>query len=182
MNRRAALRLFIAAALPASGALAHGAAPQKAFETIEIAAAPEKVWAVVGDFQDAGWLAGVVKFEGGEGNAPDRAWRRLTFANGGTIDERLVQYDAAEMSLRYMIEHGDFDALPVGNLSATLKVSPSPAGARVEWKARFYRAFPGGNPPERFTDEVAIAAVSTYFKAGLAALKVRVERPRGERQ
>jgi len=176
VNRRAALRLLVAAALPAPAVLAHGAAPQKAFEAIEIAAAPEKVWAVVGDFQDAGWLAGVVKVEGGEGNTPDRAWRRLSFSNGGTIDERLVQYDAAEMSLRYMIEHGDFDVLPVGNLSATLKVTAADGGARVEWKARFYRAFPGGNPPEQYTDEKAVAAVSAYFKAGLAALKAKVER------
>lgn len=180
MNRRAALRplgAVVALALLPKAALGHGAAPQKAVETIEIAAAPEKVWATVGNFQDASWLSGVVKTEGEGDSTPDRAWRRLTFAQGGTIAERLVQYDAAEMSLRYMIEHGDFDVLPVGNLSATIKVTGAAGGARVEWKSRFYRAFPGGNPPERFTDEVAIAAVSAYFKAGLSALKAKVEGP-----
>jgi hypothetical protein len=178
VNRRAALRPLGAAALLAllpQAALGHGAAPQKAVETIEIAATPERVWAVVGDFQDASWLPGVVKAEGDGDSAPDRAWRRLTFANGKTIDERLVQYDAAEMALRYMIEHGDFEVLPVGNLSATIKVTTAAGGSRVEWKSRFYRAFPGGNPPERFTDEIAVAAVSAYFKAGLSALKAKVE-------
>jgi len=180
VKRRAALRILRAAvllALTPGTALAHGAAPQKAFESIEIAASPERVWAIVGDFQDALWLPGVVEIKGGGGSKPDEAWRRLIFATGGAIDERLVQCDASEMSLRYMIEHGDFDILPVGNLSATLKVLPGPSGARVEWKARFYRAFPGGNPPERFTDEVAVDAVSAYFKAGLARLRARAEGP-----
>ncbi len=157
-------------------AFAHGAAPQKAFETIEIAAPAAKVWAVVGDFQDASWLPGVIKSEGEGGSIPEQARRRLIFAKG-EIDERLVQYDVGEMSLRYMIVRGDFAVLPVGNLSATINVSPAPGGAHVEWKSRFYRAFPGGNPPEQYTDEIAIAAVSAYFKAGLAALKARVEAP-----
>jgi hypothetical protein len=180
VKRRAALTLLGAAALlglaPAA-AQGHGAAPQKAVETIEIKAAAERVWAIVGDFQETSWLPGVVRAEGEGDSTPERARRRLTFANGGTIDERLVQYDPADMSLRYMIERGDFDVLPVGNLSATIKVSGVDGGARVEWKSRFYRAFPGGNPPERFTDEIAIAAVSAYFKAGLLTLKAKAEGP-----
>ena len=79
-----------------------------------------------------------------------------------------MQYDEAAMSLRYIIEHADIKVLPVGNLSATLNVrSRLPTAARiVEWKSRFYRAFPGGNPPEQFTDEVAVEAVSALFKSG----------------
>ena len=80
------------------------------------------------------------------------------------------------MSLRYLIEHVDINVLPVGNLSATLKVAASDGGSRVEWKSRFYRAFPGGNPPEQFTDEIAVQAVSSLFKAGLLALKAKAER------
>ena len=142
-----------------------------------LAAPPAKVWAVVGDFQDMGWLPGVVKTEGQGGVTPEIAKRRLFLAGGGVIDERLVQYDDAAMSLRYIIEHIDFAVLPVGNLSATLKVLPGASGGSVvEWKSRFYRAFPGGNPPDQYTDEVAVAAVSTLFKSGLAALKAKVER------
>jgi hypothetical protein len=144
-------------------------------ETIEIAAPPAKVWAVVGNFQDASWLPGVVRSEGEGGNTPERATRRLFLAHGA-IDERLVQYDEAAMSLRYLMEHVDIKLLPVGNLSATLKVTPAGAGSVVEWKSRFYRAFPGGNPPEQFTDEIAIAAVTDMFKSGLANLKAGIER------
>ena len=103
---------------------------------------------MVGDFQDMGWLPGVVKTEGQGGVTPEIAKRRLFLAGGGVIDERLVQYDDAAMSLRYIIEHVDFAVLPVGNLSATLKVSPAPSGGTVvEWKSRFYRAFPAAIRP-----------------------------------
>jgi hypothetical protein len=164
------------AALAPLAAFGHGATPQKVVETIEIDASPAKVWAVVGDFQDTSWLPGVVRSEGEGGNTPEIGKRRLFLASGAAIDERLVQYDESAMSLRYLMEHVDIKVLPVGNLSATLKVSPAGAGSLVEWKSRFYRAFPGGNPPEQFTDEIAVQAVTDLFKAGLANLKARVER------
>jgi hypothetical protein len=174
---RGLVALVATLALFPAAALAHGATPQKLVETIEIAAPPAKVWAIVGNFQDMGWLPGVVKTEGEGGVTPELAKRKLFLASGAVIDERLVQYDEAAMSLRYIIEHVDFAVLPVGNLSATLKVLPGASGGSVvEWKSRFYRAFPGGNPPDQYTDEVAVAAVSTLFKSGLAALKAKVER------
>jgi hypothetical protein len=179
MSARAALLSACLAALLALAsfaALAHGATPQKVVETIEIDAPPAKVWAIVGNFQDMNWLPGVLKTEGEGGATPELAKRRLTLASGATIEERLVQYDEASMSLRYLMEHVDINVLPVGNLSATLKVIPTEGKSVVEWKSRFYRAFPGGNPPEQFTDEIAVQAVSNLFRHGLAALKARAER------
>ena len=177
----AAARAFVIAttlALAPSFAAAHGATPQKVVETIEISAPPEKVWAVVGDFADVSWRPEIERVEAQGGNAPEAATRRLYYKRGGSIDERLVQYDGAARSLRYIIERADINVLPVGNLSATLTVRPLPDGAsRVEWKSRFYRAFPGGNPPEQFTDEVATDAVTRIFKAGLASLKAKLEQP-----
>jgi hypothetical protein len=171
------MRFAVAAALllfPAS-AFAHGATPQKVVETIDIAAPPAKVWAVVGDFQNMGWLPGVVKTEGDGGNEPEKARRRVTLESGATIDERLVQYDAAAFSLRWLIERIDFAVMPINNFSSTLTVRASAAGATVEWKSRFYRAFPGGNPPENYTDEKAVAAVEKMCRSGLAALKAQIE-------
>jgi len=176
----AALALLAAAsvALAPSVAAAHGATPQKVVETIEIAAPPDKVWAVVGDFADVSWRPEIERAEAEGGNVPEKAKRRLFYKRGGSLDERLVQYDSAAMSLRYIIERADINVLPVGNLSATLTVRGIADGAsRVEWKSRFYRAFPGGNPPEQFTDEVATDAVTRIFKAGLASLKAKLERP-----
>jgi hypothetical protein len=170
--------IIAALALAPSFAAAHGATPQKVVESIEIAAPPEKVWAVVGDFADVSWRPEIERVEAQGGNVPETATRRLYYKRGGSLDERLVQYDAAAMSLRYIIEHADINVLPVGNLSATLTVRGLGEGAsRVEWKSRFYRAFPGGNPPEQFTDEVATDAVTRLFKAGLASLKAKLEQP-----
>ncbi len=166
---------FLATLVPVA-ASAHGATPQKVVETIEIDAPPAKVWAIIGNFQDMSWLPGVVKTEGEGGVTPEVAKRRLTLANGATIEERLVQYDETSMSLRYLMEHVDINVLPVGNLSATLKVIPADGKSVIEWKSRFYRAFPGGNPPEQFTDEIAVQAVSSLFKTGLSALKAKAER------
>ncbi len=172
------LFLAFALALAPSVACAHGATPQKVVETIEIAAPPEKVWAVVGDFADASWRPEIERVEAQGGNVPETATRRLYYRRGGFLDERLVQYDGPAMSLRYIIERADIAVLPVGNLSATLTVRGIADGAsRVEWKSRFYRAFPGGNPPEQYTDEVATEAVSRLFKTGLASLKAKLERP-----
>ena len=171
-----AVLAFCIAALEPSVAAAHGATPQKVVETIEIAAPPDKVWAVVGDFADVSWRPEIERGEAEGGNVPEKAVRRLFYKRGGSLDERLVQYDAAAMSLRYIIERADINVLPVGNLSATLTVRGGADGAsRVEWKSRFYRAFPGGNPPEQFTDEVATEAVTQVFKAGLASLKAKLE-------
>jgi hypothetical protein len=167
-----------ALALAPSLAAAHGATPQKVVETIEIGAPPEKVWAVVGDFANVSWRPDIERVEAQGGNVPETAIRRLYYKRGGSLDDRLVQYDGAAMSLRYIIERADINVLPVGNLSATFTVRSLADGAsRVEWKSRFYRAFPGGNPPEQFTDEVAVDAVTRIFKAGLASLKARLERP-----
>ena len=113
---------FCIAALAPSVAAAHGATPQKVVETIEIAAPPDKVWAVVGDFADVSWRPEIERGEAEGGNVPEKAVRRLFYKRGGSLDERLVQYDGAAMSLRYIIERADINVLPVGNLSATLTV------------------------------------------------------------
>jgi len=40
-------------------AAAHGPSRKKVEETVTINAPPEKVWAVIGNFQDIGWVPGV---------------------------------------------------------------------------------------------------------------------------
>jgi len=50
---------------------AHGPTRQKVRESIEINAAPAKVWAVIGNFQDMSWLPPVTKTEGDKGKLPD---------------------------------------------------------------------------------------------------------------
>ena len=166
-----------AAFAPAStSAWAHGPTRQKVRESIEINAAPAKVWAAMGNFQDMSWLPPVSKTEGDKGNAIE-ATRRLTLADGATVDEELYKYDAEKMTYSYRITAVDVKVLPVTNYSSTLTVTPSAdgKGSSLEWAGAFYRGFPNNDPPPELSDEAAVKAVSGLYKAGLEALKKKVE-------
>ena len=110
---------FFAASMTA--ALAHGPTRQKVTETIEINAPVDKVWAVIGDFQNMGWHPAIEKTEGSGGNEPG-AKRTLTLKGGGKIHETLTKSDTAGHSLSYEITEVDVKVLPVSNYSSTLKV------------------------------------------------------------
>ncbi len=71
-------------------AFGHGPSRQKVTETVEINAPADKVWAVVGNFQDMSWHPAFAKLEGAGGNDAN-ATRTLTLTSGGTIDEKLLQ-------------------------------------------------------------------------------------------
>ncbi len=86
----------------ATPSLAHGPTRQKAVERIEINASPDKVWAVVGNFQDMGWHPAVAKTEGTGGNDVG-ATRKLTLKSGGTIEEKLGKYNKDSHILSYEI-------------------------------------------------------------------------------
>src|SRR3954454_16706350 len=77
-------------------AWAHGPTRQKVRESIEINAAPAKVWASVGNFQDMSWLPPVTKTEGKTGNEI-AATRKLTLTGGATVEEDLYKFDSAAM-------------------------------------------------------------------------------------
>lgn len=171
-----ALAAVIATPLLTPSAEAHGPTRKKITETIEINAPPEKVWAVIGNFQDMSWHPAVVKQEGKGGDAID-ATRRLTLPNDGTIDEVLVKYDAAKMSYSYRITAVDVKVLPVTNYSSTITVLPGADGktSTVEWRGAFYRGYPNNDPPPELNDDAAIAAVTAVYKGGLEALKKKIE-------
>ncbi len=170
----------VVAALAVVGATwaawAHGPTRQKVRESIEINAPPAKVWAVIGNFQDMSWLQPVSKTEGEKGNEIG-ATRRLTLADGATIDEELYKYDAEKMSYSYRIIAVDVKVLPVTNYSSTLTVSPGAdgKGSSLEWGGAFYRGFPNNEPPPELSDEAAVKAVGGLYRAGLEALKKKVE-------
>lgn len=84
MIKRIALALVVSA-LTVTTAMAHGPTRQKVTETIEINAAPDKVWAAVGNFQDMSWHPGFTATEGKGGNDVG-ATRTLTLKSGGKIE------------------------------------------------------------------------------------------------
>jgi len=154
----------------------HGPTRQKVRESIEINAPPAKVWATIGNFQDMSWLQPVSKTEGEKGNEIG-ATRRLTLATGATVDEELYKFDVEKMSYSYRITAVDVKVLPVTNYSSTLTVTPGDdgKGTSLEWAGAFYRGFPNNDPPPELSDEAAVKAVSGLYRAGLEALKKKVE-------
>ncbi|WP_018237740.1 SRPBCC family protein [Ensifer sp. BR816] len=154
-------------------AQAHGPTRQKLALSIDVAAEPEAVWAVIGNFQDMSWHPAVFSTTGKGGNAID-ATRVLTLkdAGGPTISEVLYKYDAGKMSYSYRITAVDVSVLPVTNYSSHLTVtSKTGGGSHIEWKGAFYRGYPNNDPPANLNDEAALAAVGAVYKAGLDALE-----------
>ncbi|TSJ62661.1 SRPBCC family protein [Starkeya sp. 3C] len=176
------IQLF-AAALAATSMLAtlgtasaHGPTRQKVSEKIEINAPPEKVWTVLSNFQDGGWIPVVAKTEGTGGNAPG-AKRILTLKNGATVEEEVAKIEPEKMTLMYRIEKVDVKVLPVTNYSSWLVVTPADGGKKseVEWRGAFYRGYPNNDPPPELNDEAAVNAVTGLYKAGLENLKKQIE-------
>ena len=168
----AALSL-VSAGLATAPALAHGPSRQKVVEKIEINAPADKVWEVVGNFQDMSWHPSVAKTEGTGGNAAG-AKRKLTLKSGGTIEESVDNYDAAAKSIKYKIDAVDVKVLPV-NYSSTITVKDAGGKSEVEWKGAFYRGFMNNDPPPELSDEAGVKAVSDVYKTGLEALKAKLE-------
>ncbi len=173
-----------AAQLCAAGfASAHGPTRRKVEETITINSTPDKVWKVMGNFQDMSWLPGVKSTSGTGGNSIDPkdddkevAHRTITLDDGGTIEEGLFKYDASEHSYSYRIDKVDVKVLPVNDYSSTIKVEAVDGGkSLVTWKGAFYRGYMNNDPPPELDDAASQAAVAKIYKAGLANLKKKVE-------
>lgn len=161
-------------ALFSIAASAHGPTRRKVVETVEINAPADKVWAVIGNFQDMSWHPAVAKLEGTGGNAAD-ATRILTLTSGGTISEKLVDNDATGKHYKYLITSVDMKVLPVRNYSSTLSVKGEGDKSTVEWKGGFYRGLMTNDPPPELNDEAAVKAVTGVYRTGLDALKQKME-------
>lgn len=161
----------VAGALPAA---AHGPTRQKVVETIDINAPADKVWAVVGNFQDMSWHPAVAKTEGTGGNDAD-ATRKLTLQSGGVINEKLNKHDAEKMNLKYEITEVDLKVLPVTTYESWITLTPNGDKTSVEWKGKFYRGDVNNDPPPELNDDAAVTAVTGIYKSGLEALKKKLE-------
>ncbi|MFF0273124.1 MULTISPECIES: SRPBCC family protein [unclassified Streptomyces] len=133
-----------------------------------LAAAPDVVWAVIGDFgAPADWHPHLppATLEGGADPEVPGAVR--VFSLDGTVvaRERLIARDPAARAYRYTLLEPV--ALAVHDYVATLAVHPHPEGAAVTWSAAY-----------RSEDDVvprveALFGDATYA-TGLAALRARL--------
>lgn len=171
---RLALPLLAAAAVLLAGLMplaAHGPTPQKADETILIAAPPASVWKVLVDLAGiSGWHP-LVK----TATATSDGTGRVLTLEKGEITEGLDEADATAMRLAYRLSTENVEALPVSFYTSTIEVKPAAGGSEVAWSARFYRADTTNEPPENLNDEAAVAAMNDYITQGLKGLKAKVE-------
>jgi hypothetical protein len=169
--------LGLAVPLVPGDAVAHGPTRQKVVESVVIAAAPDAVWAVAGDFHDMSWDPAVAATTGQGGNAIN-AQRTLTLKSGGQITESLERYEAAQFTYGTFLPHNDPKVLAVSNFSTVLTVVAAEGGkSTVQWRAAAYRGDPNNDPPPELNDEAAVAAMTAYLRTGLQGLKQKIERP-----
>jgi hypothetical protein len=133
--------------------------PQTVAETVDVNAAPDKVWELIGQFGVANWHPLIADIRV-TGTGPGQL-RTIETVDGKQIIERLEAVDNSSRSYTY----ANIAGLPVANYTGMLSVKPKGAGSSVEWRAQFLPNGPGAL--------IAKTIVATLFKAGLDSLKSR---------
>jgi len=135
---------------------------QTVAEAVELAAAPELVWEVVGGF-NIDWhpLIASVRLTG-EGSG---TLRHIRTRDGNKIVERLETDDQAERRYRYTLVSG----LPAAHYAGTIEVRPNGGGCVAEWRVQYL----ADDQP----DIAVRTRVSTLLKTGFAYLKSRFGAP-----
>jgi hypothetical protein len=127
-------------------------------DSVDLEAAPDRVWTLVGQF-DPAWhplVANVRMVGSGIGQL-----RVIETIDGKQIVERLEAIDDSTRTYRY----SNISGIPASNYTGILAVKPRGSGSSVVWSARFL--------PDNQPDIVVRAIVSTLFKTGLSSLKSR---------
>jgi Polyketide cyclase / dehydrase and lipid transport len=149
-------RLILAgAALLATTAFAHAVDVSR---TVSSPAAPDAVWAKIGDFCGiAKWHPAVEKCEMAEKDGA--TWRTLSLKGGGTIIEKQLSRDDKTMSYSYAITESP---LPVQNYQSTIAVAGNGSGSTIVWLGKF--------DAKGATNEEAAKVMAGIYEAGLAEL------------
>jgi len=131
---------------------------QTVAESVELKAAPEKVWALIGKFGGA-WhplVARISIMGSGVGEL-----RTIETRDGKEIVERLDVMDNGKRFYRYT----NIAGIPASHYTGMLEVKPKGTGCTVDWRAQFL----ANNQP----DIVVRTIVGTLLKTGLESLKPR---------
>ena len=126
--------------------------------SVELAAAPDDVWSVIGQF-NLQWHPSVARARLiGEGLGQ---LRRLETREGREIVERLAEIDNTKRSYRYTLVSG----VPASHYAGVINVRPQGNGSVAEWRVDFL----ANNQP----DIAVRASVSRLVETGLGSLKTR---------
>jgi hypothetical protein len=131
---------------------------QTAVDSVELAASPDKVWALIGDF-GAAWqplIADINTVGTGVGQI-----RTIETVDGKRIIERLEAIDNSARSYRYAMLGG----IQATDYTGTLSVAPRGTGSLVQWQVQYWA---DGQP-----DIVIKTVVTTLLRTSLESLKTR---------
>ena len=156
----------------------HGPTREKYSESIEIAATPDAVWALVGDYAHPEKWMNAVESTVAPAAFDKGAVRELKIKGAtATIKEELKNLDAEKKTIQYkIVDPTEPSVAPVNNYSARITVEAAGTGAKVEWDAAFYRWFLNNNPPDGENEAAAKAFVEKIVHESLASLKATAEK------
>ena len=166
---------MLAGALLVSGASWAAAPVLHVKKSVTIAAPADKVWAAAKNFDGLNtWHPALASDEIVSGtNNTVGAERLLTLKGGGTIKEKLLQFDDAGHRFRYAIEES---VLPVSHYASSFVVTSLGASKTlVTWSGNFKRKNVGDDPADTENDKAATDAISGVYQSGLDNLKKIVE-------
>jgi mxaD protein len=144
-------------------------------KSITIAAPADKVWDAAKNFNALNtWHPALAGDEIVSGtNNRVGAVRLLTLKGGGTIKEKLLEFDDTGHRYRYAIMES---VLPVSRYSSNFVVtSLGNDKTLVTWSGRFKRKNVGDSPADNENDKTATDTISGIYQAGLQNLKKIVE-------
>ena len=131
---------------------------QTVADSAELAAPPDAVWSVIGQF-NLEWHPLVAQVHViGEGVGQ---LRRIETRDGSEIVERLLEVDNAKRIYRYALVAG----IAAHHYAGTIEVRPNGGGSVAEWRVEYL----ANNQP----DIAVRTQVSTLLKTGLGSLKSR---------
>ncbi len=134
-------------------------------KSVELKAAADRVWAVIGQFGDIAQWHPVI--DAGRVEEVDGKRRRLlAVTGGGTLIEQLDAVDDGAMSYSYSLIDGP---LPVEDYHSTIAVMPvDESHCRVTWTGRF-------RPKPGTTESQAIQVIESIYTTGFDALRKQFE-------
>ena len=133
--------------------------------TVEVAAAPDEVWAAIGDFcAIADWHPVIATCQIEE--QAGVTFRILTTEDQATLREQLLSMDDDARFYAYSILESP---LPVSGYRSTLSVAEAEAAERatVVWRSEFV--------PEGMSEQEAAGIIAGIYDAGLQSLKEAFE-------
>lgn len=130
---------------------------------ITIDAEADQVWRIAGDpAQISDWLPPI------ESSRVEGDHRSCTLADGGQIEERILEHSDEERRYRYEILEGP---MPLSSYVSSLEVADHDGHAHVTWTAEF-------EAEDSDQEQELLRTFDEMYGGGLEALKQRVEENR----